>query len=153
VTKPNPDARSCSLPGAAPINERFSRGLKTMQTIDPEQTVRILSGVSDIAPDFAAYLVEYAFGDIGSRPGLDLKQREFAAVAALAAMGNAAPQLKARLHGALKLGWSREELVELLMQISVHAGFPAAINALTVLRDVVQEQEASDKARFAAGRP
>jgi 4-carboxymuconolactone decarboxylase len=146
----DPDDRgaSCALPGAAPVNERFSRGLKAMQAIDPEQTVRILSGVSDIAPDFAAYLVEYAFGDIGSRPGLDLKLREFAAVSALAAMGNATPQLKARLHGALKLGWTRDELVELLMQISIHAGFPAALNALTALRDVVQEHEAAEKARF-----
>ncbi len=129
--------RSCSVAG--PINERFARGLKAMQSIDEAQPVRILSEISDIAPDFAAYLVEYAFGDIGSRPGLDLKQREFAAVAALAAMGAAQPQLKARLHGALQLGWSRQELVELLMQISVHAGFPAAINALAALRDVVQE--------------
>jgi 4-carboxymuconolactone decarboxylase len=128
------------VPGAGPINPRFARGLKAMQAIDPEQAVRILSGVSGIAPDFAAYLVEYAFGDIGSRPGLDLKQREFAAVAALAAMGGVEPQLKARLHGALRLGWTQEELVELLMQISVHAGFPAAINALTALRDVIAEQ-------------
>ncbi len=44
----------------AVINDRFSRGLTTMQAIDPDQTVRILSGVGDIAPDFAAYLVEYA---------------------------------------------------------------------------------------------
>ena len=126
--------------GAPPANERFDRGLATMQAIDPRQTVRLLSGVSDLAPDFAAYLVEYAFGDIGSRPGLDLKQREFAAVAALAALGTAGPQLRARLHGALRLGWTVDELVELLMQISVHAGFPAAINALTELRAALEER-------------
>jgi 4-carboxymuconolactone decarboxylase len=143
--------RSCRDPATA--NTRFDRGLAVMQAIDPEQTVRILSGVSDVAPDFAAYLVEYAFGDIGARPGLDLKQREFAAVAALAAMGTAGPQLKARLHGALKLGWTRDELVELLMQISVHAGFPAAINALTLLRDVIQELGAAERARFGGGKP
>jgi 4-carboxymuconolactone decarboxylase len=133
---------------ASPINERFARGLATMQAIDPDQTVRILSGVGDIAPDFAAYLVEYAFGDIGSRPGLDLKQREFAAVAALAAMGAATPQLKARINGALKVGWTQEELVELLMQISVHAGFPAAINALTALREVLEDNAAAARVRF-----
>jgi 4-carboxymuconolactone decarboxylase len=127
------------IPGVGPINPRFNRGLETLQAIDPEQTVRILSEVSPIAPDFAAYLVEYAFGDIGSRPGLDLKLRELVAVAALAAMGTAAPQLKARLHGALRLGWSEHELVEALMQISVHAGFPAAINALVALRDVLAD--------------
>jgi 4-carboxymuconolactone decarboxylase len=132
--------RSCPIPGLTPINPRFNRGLETMQAIDPSQPVRILSEVSGVAPDFAAYLVEYAFGDIGSRPGLDLKLRELVAVAALAAMGTAGPQLNARLHGALRLGWSREELVEVLMQISVHAGFPTAINALTVLRDVLAEQ-------------
>jgi 4-carboxymuconolactone decarboxylase len=135
-------ARSCPIPGLTPINPRFSRGLDTMQAIDPGQAVRILSEVSPIAPDFAAYLVEYAFGDIGSRPGLDLKLRELVAVAALAAMGTASPQLKARLHGALRLGWSQDELVEVLMQISVHAGFPTAINALIALRDVLVEQQA-----------
>ena len=132
-------ARTCPVPGAGPINPRFNRGLQTLQAIDPQQTVRILSEVSGIAPDFAAYLVEYAFGDIGSRPGLDLKQRELVAVAALAAMGTAAPQLKARLHGALRVGWTQEELVEALMQISVHAGFPAAINALVALQQVLAE--------------
>jgi 4-carboxymuconolactone decarboxylase len=125
------------------LEGRFERGLEVMQAIDPAQTVRILGSFSAIAPDFAAYLVEYAFGDIGARPGLDLRQREFAAVAALAAIGTAGPQLQARLHGALNLGWSPQELVELLMQISVHAGFPAAINALTEL-SVVLDQRAAD---------
>ncbi len=130
---------ACPLPGVSPINPRFARGLAILQAIDPDQAVRILSGIGEIAPDFAAYLVEYAFGDIGSRPGLDLKQRELVAVSALAAMGAAEPQLKARLHGALKLGWTQGELVEILMQISVHAGFPAAINALAALSDVVSQ--------------
>jgi 4-carboxymuconolactone decarboxylase len=124
-----------------PINPRFAKGLDALQAIDADQAVRILSEVSVIAPDFAALLVEYAFGDIASRPALDLKQREFAAVAALAAMGTCAPQLKARLHGALKLGWTQDELVELLMQISVHAGFPAAINGLVALKAVVAEMD------------
>ena len=137
---------------AAVITDRFNRGLATMQAIDPDQTVRILAGVGDIAPDFAAYLVEYAFGDIGSRPGLSLKEREFGAVAALAAMGTAQPQLKARLNGALKLGWTQKELVELLMQISVHAGFPAAINGLTALREVLLENEAAERVRFVKPR-
>lgn len=121
-----------------PANARFERGLAAMRRIGPEQTVRTLSSFSPIAPDLAAYLVEYAFGDIASRPGLDLKHREFAAVAALAALGTAREQLRASLHDALDLGWTQDELVELLMQISVHAGFPAAINALTELQDVMR---------------
>jgi 4-carboxymuconolactone decarboxylase len=129
----------CPVPGAPPRNERFERGLAALKGIDRDQAVRILSGWADIAPDFAAFVVEYAFGDIGSRPALGLKQREFIAVAALAAIGAAGPQLKARLQGALSLGWTQEELTELLMQISVHAGFPAAMNALAILAEIVHE--------------
>ena len=140
---PRADEREiCFRRGLTPSNERFERGLAVMQAIAPEQTVRILGSFSAIAPDLAAFLVEYAFGDIGSRPGLDLKQRELAAVAALAALGTAGPQLQARLHGALNLGWSAQELVEVLMQISVHAGFPAAINALVELYAVLQQRDA-----------
>jgi 4-carboxymuconolactone decarboxylase len=134
--------RTCPTPGAGPINPRFARGLATLQAIEPGQALRILADVGEIAPDFAAFLVEYAFGDIGSRPGLDLKERELVAVAALAAIGVAEPQLKARLHGALAVGWTPATLVEALMQISVHAGFPAALNGLAVLKSVIQERQA-----------
>ncbi len=67
-------------------------------------------------------------------------------------MGTAQPQLKARINGALKLGWTQAELVELLMQISVHAGFPTAINGLTALREVLEENAAADRVRFARPR-
>jgi 4-carboxymuconolactone decarboxylase len=133
------DRRTCQAPSVA--NNRFERGLVAMQAIDQEQTVRILASFSAVAPDLAAYLVEYAFGDIGARPGLDLKQREFAAIAALAAKGTVGPQLQAHLHGALNLKWTPQELVELLMQISVHAGFPAAIDALADLADVLRQRD------------
>lgn len=57
--------------------------------------------LADIAPDFVRYLIEFPFGDIYSRPALDLKSREIAVFAALTAMGNAQPQLKVHIHGAL----------------------------------------------------
>ncbi len=57
----------------------------------------------DIAPEFARYLIEFPFGDIYSRPGLDLKSREIATIAALAAMGNARPQLEVTLPRRLTL--------------------------------------------------
>lgn len=57
----------------------------------------------DIAPDFARYLIEFPFGDFHSRPGLDLRSREIAVVAALTALGNAAPQLKVHLRAALNV--------------------------------------------------
>src|SRR5438270_7423680 len=74
-------------------------------------------------------------------PGLDLKSRELATVAALTAMANAAPQLKVHIHGAMNVGASRQEILEVIIQMAVYAGFPAALNGLFAARDVFQERE------------
>lgn len=96
----------------------------------------MIDALADIAPDFAGYLFEYPFGDIYSRPGLDLRAREIATIAALTAMGNAAPQLKVHIEAGLNVGLQREEIVEILMQMSVYAGFPAALNGLFAAKEV-----------------
>lgn len=96
----------------------------------------MIDALADIAPDFANYLFEYPFGDIYSRPGLDLRAREIATIAALTAMGNAAPQLKVHIEAGLNVGLQREEIVEILMQMSVYAGFPAALNGLFAAKEV-----------------
>lgn len=57
-------------------------------------------------------------------------------VAALTATGNAVPQLKVHIQGALNVGVSREEIVETIMQMAVYAGFPAALNGLAVAKEV-----------------
>ena len=70
-------------------SERYKRGWDKLGEIDREQGERVIASLSDIAPDFATYLIEFSFGDVYSRPGLDLKSRELGVVAALTAMGNA----------------------------------------------------------------
>lgn len=120
---------------------RFERGLEKLREIDGEAGERVIDSLSDIAPDFARYLIEFPFGDIYSRPGLDLKSREIAVVAALTAMGNAAPQLKVHIQGALNVGVSRAEVVETIMQMAVYAGFPAALNGLTAAKEVFRQND------------
>jgi 4-carboxymuconolactone decarboxylase len=100
-----------------------------------------------IAPDFATYLIEFPFGDIYSRPGLDLKTRELAVVAALTAMANAAPQLKVHIHGAMNVGSSRQEVIEIIIQMAVYAGFPAALNGLFAAEEVFHEREKSESTK------
>ena len=117
-------------------SERYQRGLARLKEIDGEAGEKVVASLADIAPDFAQYLIEFPFGDIYSRPGLDLRSREIAVVAALTAMGNAAPQLKVHLHAALNVGVTREEIVEVIMQMAVYAGFPAALNGLAAAREV-----------------
>jgi 4-carboxymuconolactone decarboxylase len=123
-------------------SERYQRGLAKLAEIDPQAAQRMIESLSDIAPDFARYVVEFPFGDIFSRPGLDLRTRELIVVAALTAMGHAAPQLKAHIELALKAGCTQTEITETIIQMAVYAGFPAALNGLYMARDVFSAQGA-----------
>ncbi len=123
-------------------SERYERGRKLLESINSQAGERILASLQDIAPDMVDYIFEFPFGDMYNRPGLDLKSRELVTVAALVTQG-AQTELKAHLHIALNTGWTREELVEAIMQLAVYAGFPAALNALHTAKEVFQEREAS----------
>ena len=122
---------------------RSRRGGKILRQIHAEWGApNILGPLDDIAPDLRTIVRDFAFGEIYARPGLDLKSRQLVTVAALAAMHKAPMELKAHLFGALKLGWKREELVEVLLQVSLYAGFPATIAALMVAKEVFAEIDA-----------
>jgi 4-carboxymuconolactone decarboxylase len=125
--------------------DRYQRGWEKLREIDGEAGERVVASLQDIAPDFGRYLIEFPFGDIYSRPGLDFKSREIAVVAALTALGNAAPQLKVHIHGALNVGCTRQEVVEVIMQMAVYAGFPAALNGLFAAKEVFRERDESGK--------
>ncbi|MFM0903605.1 carboxymuconolactone decarboxylase family protein [Citrobacter freundii] len=117
-------------------SERFITGQKMLQQVDGKGGEAVVESLKDIAPDFARYLLEFPFGDIYARPGLDLRSREIATVAALTAMGNAAPQLKVHIGEALHVGLTQDEIVEVIMQMAVYAGFPAALNGLFAAKEV-----------------
>lgn len=115
---------------------RLERGKRALAKIDGDAGHKVVAALSDIAPDFATYLLEFPFGDIYSRPGLTLRDREIATIASLAAMGNAAPQLKVHIEAGLNVGLTRKEIVEILMQMAIYAGFPAALNGLFAAKEV-----------------
>ncbi|MDA8513699.1 carboxymuconolactone decarboxylase family protein [Citrobacter sp. Igbk 14] len=117
-------------------SERFMTGQLMLQKVDGKGGDAVVDSLQDIAPDFAQYLIEFPFGDIYSRPGLDLRSREIATVAALTALGNAAPQLKVHIGAALHVGLTQDEIVEVIMQMAVYAGFPAALNGLFAAKEV-----------------
>uniref|UniRef100_A6VVC9 Carboxymuconolactone decarboxylase n=1 Tax=Marinomonas sp. (strain MWYL1) TaxID=400668 RepID=A6VVC9_MARMS len=130
--------------------DRYQLGLEKLAEIDGEQGQKVVDALQPIAPDFATLMIEFGFGDIYTRSGLDLKSREIATVAALTALGNATPQLKVHIHAALNVGCSPKEIIEVLMQMALYAGFPAALNGLFVAKEVFAERgidvaEVSDK--------
>jgi 4-carboxymuconolactone decarboxylase len=122
-------------------NDRFERGLAKLHEIDGEAGERVIEALKDIAPDLARYTIEFPFGDIYQRPGLDLRSREMATVAALTALGTAQPQLKVHIHGALNVGCTRTEIVEIIIQMAVYAGFPAALNGMFAAKEVFAERD------------
>lgn len=121
---------------------RLERGRRALAEIDGQAGYNVIAALADIAPDFATYPFEFPFGDIYSRPGLGLREREIATIASLAAMGNAVPQLKVHIEAGLNVGLLREEIVEILMQMAVYAGFPAALNGLFAAKEVFQHRDA-----------
>ena len=106
--------------------------------------------MTDRVLDLGRFIIEFGFGDIYTRPGLSLVQRELITVAALAALGTAAPQLKVHVHGFLNVGGTCDQLVEALIHIAAYAGFPAAINAMLAAREILAERE---RPRLAACQP
>jgi len=119
--------------------ERYERGKRMLAAVDGVAGIEVVEGLAKSFPDFARYVVEFPFGDIYARSGLGLRERELATVAALCALGNAAPQLRVHVHAALHVGCKPSEIVEVVTQMAVYAGFPAALNGLTAVREVFAE--------------
>jgi len=90
--------------------------------------------------DLGRYIAEFAFGDVYSREGLGLRDRELATVAALTAMGGREPQLRLHIGAALNVGLTAEEIEEVIIQTVPYAGFPTAINAMSLLGEVTSSR-------------
>ena len=120
-------------------DDKYKRGLELLEKVSPGASKRTAESLNDIAPDMVRYMMEFVFGEISSRPGLEMKSREITAMAALAALGTAPNQLKIHIKGALNCGCTRDEVVEVLIQVLVYAGFPAALNGIRLAKEVFQE--------------
>jgi 4-carboxymuconolactone decarboxylase len=122
-------------------SDTYDRGLEKIRQIYGEAGEHVIENLKDISPDFARYIIEFPFGDIYSRSGLDPKSREIAIVASLVTMGNAFSQLKVHVNGALNVGCSRTEIIEVIIQMAVYAGFRAALNGLFAAKEVFDERD------------
>lgn len=117
-----------------PADARYRRGLELLTTVGGAAGAGFESGLADIAPGLARLTVEFAYGDVYDRPGLTLAQRQILNVAALTAMGTAAPQLRFHIDGALNVGVTPAEIVETIIHMSVYAGIPAALNGIAAAK-------------------
>jgi len=121
--------------------ERLERGRALLAQLDPGNEDMLRQAFEGVAPDMLGYVLEYPFGDVYSRPGLDLRSRLLVTLSAVATLGYAQPQLKAHIRNALNIGITREEIAEVFIQLSVYAGFPAALNALASAKEVFRQMD------------
>lgn len=121
-------------------SDRYERGMAILRQVGGANYDAPIRALQDIAPALGRLTIEFGYGDIISRPALGLKTRQLCTVAALAALGNAAPQLRYHIHGARNVGWSPGEIVEILILVTVYAGFPAALNGISAAREVFEQR-------------
>lgn len=120
-------------------DERYKKGMEMLKIMNPSSYKQLAEILEDIAPDMARFVAEFPYGDIYTRPGLDLKTRELITIAAVTALGTAPLQLKSHIKGALNVGCTREEIVEVMIQMAVYAGFPASLNGIYAAKEVFEE--------------
>lgn len=123
------------------VADRHARGVEIMRRMtagDPKLS-REMSEMDAICPDLSRIVVDFAFGEIYSRPGLDLRHRYFVTLASLVTLG-AEAELRTHIGLALNVGLTTEEIVETILHAMVYAGFPRGVTAMGVARSVFVER-------------
>ncbi len=116
------------------------QGIKLLSQLMGEEAARGAYGqMKQFDEGFANVLFNTTFGDIWCRPGLPIKMRSLITVAALLVLGRT-PELKAHMRGALHLGWTPEELKEVIIHLSQYGGMPTSVEAIRVLQEVTKKK-------------
>ena len=120
----------------------LDRGRALAEELNPDMEAVLDERYGQFVPGIGQSVVDFAYGQQYSRPGLELRSRYIATIAALTALGGqTSPQLKVNIQGGLKAGLSKQEIGEVIWQMSLYGGFPAAINALNTAIEVFDEVE------------
>lgn len=123
--------------------DRYARGAARIKELDgdhPEHRQETYRMLARIAPDLPRFAIEFAYGDIHSRPGLDAARRELVTIGVLVALGDTEKQLASHLTSGLNMGLTSTEVVEAILQTLPYAGFPRTINAMLVAQRVLADR-------------
>jgi 4-carboxymuconolactone decarboxylase len=119
--------------------KRHAFGLGVLESVDGEAGDRLLAALGEVAPDMVHHISAFAYGDIYARPGLVPRDRQLVTLGALTAMGGTEGELRIHIGTALTTGLTAEEIVEALIHSTLYCGFPRAINALLIAKEVFAE--------------
>lgn len=118
--------------------EPISQAMALLEKLEPGTPEKVKGNLEAFAPDAVELVLGYAFADIVGREGIDLRTREMLTVAMLAAMGTAPGQLEFHIRAAMNVGVTQDEVVEIILQVSVYAGVPACMNAILAAKKAFQ---------------
>jgi 4-carboxymuconolactone decarboxylase len=141
---PQPDLASRRQ---AETNEvRYQWGLAALDRISKSSGEAVVKSFENMAPDLGRYIVEFSYGDVFSRPNLDLKTRELVTVGALTGLNTTASELPLKVHvnGALNVGANRQEIVETIMHMIPYVGFVKVQQAMALAEEVFKERDAKE---------
>lgn len=120
-------------------NTRYEIGLKKLSEVDGKGGDAVIDSLKNISPDLGKFIIEFAFGDIYSRVGLSLQERELITISSLLTAGGCEPQLKVHINGALNTGLQPEKIIEAFIQCVPYTGFPKVLNAVFTAKEVFKE--------------
>ncbi|PSJ36615.1 4-carboxymuconolactone decarboxylase [Zobellella taiwanensis] len=122
-------------------NDKYAKGLEIRTRVLGEVYVNnSIRNADEFSLPLQEMVTEYCWGHIWGREGLLLKERSMINLAMIAAL-NRPHELKLHIHGALRNGLSREQIREVLLQVGIYCGIPAAIDSFRIAREVFEEAD------------
>ncbi|MBP0440069.1 carboxymuconolactone decarboxylase family protein [Tianweitania sediminis] len=120
-------------------SEKFEKGLKTRrEVLGTDYVDKSVGAATDFNWPMQQLVTEYCWDEIWNRPGLDRRSRSILNLGMISAL-NRPHELKLHIRGALNNGLSREEIREILLQVAIYCGVPAAIDSFRVAQSVFDE--------------
>lgn len=119
---------------------RFELGSEKLKEIDGIGGENVIQSLQDIAPDVGKYIIEFAFGDVYTRPELNMQEREMITITSLLTTGDCEPQLEVHINGSLNVGLSPEKIIETFIQCIPYTGFPKVLNAIYTAKKIFAER-------------
>ena len=120
--------------------DKAAAGWKRIEELGGERGIQNMKGMEAFAPRLARLALEFGYGDVYAGEALDLKQRALITLSSLITQGDQGTGLSYHFHAALRVGVTKEEIFELINHCSAYAGFPKAINAAQLFKEVLENQ-------------
>ncbi|HLB94140.1 MAG TPA: carboxymuconolactone decarboxylase family protein [Candidatus Babeliales bacterium] len=122
-------------------NDKNKRGMQRFQEILGQDALATISRFQKISPDFANYIINFGYAELYSRGVLSDKSLEIIAVSSLISQGNFGTALKAHIGGMLNVGWTEQEIMEVIVVLIGYVGFPTTVEAIKVAHEVFETRK------------